>query len=219
MLTLTLSSFLRAPTLTPNYLGPRKRGRCSTSKPGTVVHPLELPLGIDLTSCSKIHLDFSFCPNVFGVELDLGVFLLITGGHQDWIAQVIIVEVEGRLVVPAAVAEHLRSNRGSCILDDDLVVRHRTAVCSTDMAFNGKPVVHLMHRHRRGRKIHTPTEPGSSKAKHCPPSGGSCYAPGSVPHVPRRLCHRLCVVFSRLLRGVLLCKSLNNCCLLESCSA
>src|SRR5436309_10645468 len=128
MLTLTLSSFLRTPTLTSNYLGPRKRGRCRTGKPGTVIHPAGFPLGIDLTFCSKIHLDFSFCPNVPWVELDLGVFLLVTGGHQDRIAQVFIVEVEGRLVVPAAVGEHRRSNRGSCILDDDLVVRHRTAV-------------------------------------------------------------------------------------------
>src|SRR5437016_4867368 len=105
MLTLPLSSFLRASTLTPNYLGPRKRGRCSTSKPGTVVHPAGLPLGIDFTACSKIHSDFSFCPNVLGVELDLGVFLRVTGGHQHWIAQVIIVEVEGRLEVAAAVGE------------------------------------------------------------------------------------------------------------------
>lgn len=202
MLTLPLSSFLRAPTLTPNYLGPRKRGRCSTSQPGTVIHPAGPSFVIDLASCSKIHPDFSFCPNVLGVELDLGIFLLVTGGHQNRIAHVIIVEVEGRLVVPAAVGEHRRSNRDSRILDDYLVVHNRKAICATHMAFNGKPMVHLMHCNRRGRKIYTPTEPGGSKAEHCPQSGRSCYAPGSVPHVPRRLCHRLCVVFTRPPRGV-----------------
>src|SRR5437667_12619368 len=163
MLTLSLSLFLRAPTLTPNYLGPRKGRRCSTSKPGTVIHPAGLSFGIERTPCSKIHRDFSFCPNVFGVELDLRIFLLVTSGHQNWIAHVIIMEVEGRLVVPAAVGEHRRSNRNSRILDDYLVVRNRKAIRSTHMAFNGKPVIHFMHRNRRGRKIQTPTEPGNSK--------------------------------------------------------
>lgn len=150
MLTLPLSSFLRAPTLTPNYLGPRKRGRCRNSKPCAIVGPAGL-FSTYLTACSKIHRDFSFCPNVLGVELDLGIFLLVTGDHQNWITQVIIVEVEGRLVVPAAVGEHRYSNRDSRILGDYLVVHNWTAICFTHMAFNGKPVVHLMHRNRRRR--------------------------------------------------------------------
>ena len=197
MLTLPLSSFLRAPTLIPYERGPHKRCCYRNSKPCAIVGPAGL-VGTYLTARSKINRSSSFCPNVLGVELDLDIFLLVTGDHENWIAQVIIVEVEGRLVVPAAVSEHRRSNRDSRILDDYLVVRNRTAFSSTDVAFYGKPVVHLVHRNRRGWKINTPTESGGSEAEHCSQSGRSRYAPGSVPHVPRRPYHRLYVVFFTL---------------------
>jgi len=164
LLTLPCSSFLGAPTLTPDKLRPRKRCCCRNSKPCAIIGPAGL-FGTYLTARSKINRDSSFCPNVLGVELNLGIFLLVTASHQNWIAQVIIMEMEGCFVVAAAVGEHRRSNRDSRILDDHFLVRNRTAVHSTDIPLNRESVVHLVHRNCRSGKIRAPPEPSSRKAQ------------------------------------------------------
>ncbi len=150
-LSLRLPSFLFLLPLGSNHLQPDHPNghRRNTSK--TPPEPHRRTLYVMDTTRSKIDLNLPLGFKVFRVELDFMILLLSFGFDQKRITQVVIVQMERRLVVALSIGlDHLPVGDLG-VLDKDIGIRNPVPVRPAHEPFDSKPMVRFMRRQHRGR--------------------------------------------------------------------
>lgn len=98
------------------------------------------------TAASKIHLDFSFCLQIFWIELNLLVLLFPPGLHVQWIAEIVVMKVKRRFIVPVSIGRHGLTVGDSGVLNKHLNIGAAFAIHPAHKSFDREPMVRLMCR-------------------------------------------------------------------------
>lgn len=97
-------------------------------------------------------LNFALGFQVFRIELNPVMLLLSFGFDQERIAQIVVVQMERRLVVPISIGlDHLAIGDLG-IFDKDVGVRDPLPVRSTHEPFDGESMIRFMRCRDSGRK-------------------------------------------------------------------
>ena len=135
------------------------------------------------TTGSKIDLDLPLGLQVFGIELDFLVLLLSSGLHKQWIAEIVVMQMKRRRIVPISIGRHRLTVRDSRVLDQHRHVRSAFSVGVTDVAFNGESVISLVRCQETGGRKKEEARNSRNGNKTPPSAGPPCLLPlhSSVP--------------------------------------
>ena len=104
------------------------------------------------TASSKIDLNYSFLLQVFGIKLDLMILLLSFGFYKQWIAEVLVMKMKRRFIVPIPISLYDLTVGEPSIFDQNINVRGAFSIGFTDKPFDCEPMVSLVGRRYERRK-------------------------------------------------------------------
>lgn len=112
------------------------------------------------TAGSKVDLKFSLRLQVFWIKLDLMILLLSFGFRKQWVAEIVVMKVKRRLIVPIPIGLHDLTVGNLGILDQDVDVRAAFSIGVANKPFDREPMVSFV-RCRYDRR-----EPAQSNCSH-----------------------------------------------------
>lgn len=125
------------------------------------------------TAGSKIHLNFSFRLQVLRIELNLMILLLSFGLHKQWIAEILVMKMKRRFIVPISIGLHDLTVGDLGVFHQDVDVRAALSVRITDEAFDRESMVSFVRRRDNRRESAQP---------YCAQHGGNNTPPQLNPH-------------------------------------
>jgi hypothetical protein len=146
------ASFLCLLALSPDRLhADQSDNRCGDS-PKTPPEPSRRLIDIVNAAGSEMDLNLALGFQVFRIELDLVILLLSFGFDEERIAQIVVVQMKRRFVVPVSIGlDHLAIGDLG-IFDKDVDVRNGPPVRSTHEPFDGEAMICFMRgRDSRGK--------------------------------------------------------------------
>lgn len=101
---------------------------------------------------SKINLNAPFGLQIFRIELHFLVLLLPSRLNKERIAQIVIVQMKRRLIVPFSIGRHGLTVGDPCILDQNVNIGAALTIRPAHKPFNRKPMVSLVRGTEDGWK-------------------------------------------------------------------
>ena len=96
--------------------------------------------------------NFTLRLQVLGIELDCMILLFTLGLDQERIAEIFIVQMERRLIVPVSVGLHHLAVGDLGIFDKDVGIGHSLSIRAADESFDGEPMIGFVRRRADGWK-------------------------------------------------------------------
>ena len=98
------------------------------------------------TAGAKINLEFSLRLQVFRIKLDLMILLLSFRFYKQWIAQIVVMQMKGRFIVPIPIGLHDLTVGDLGIFHQDVDIPAALPIGLADKPFDREPMIGFVRR-------------------------------------------------------------------------
>ena len=144
------------------------------SGPDTYQYPGRRRSSIMDTARAEMNLNFSFRLQIFRIELNLVLLLLPSGLHIERIAEIVVVQMKRRRIVPISVGPHGLTVGDSRVLDQNFNIGYSFSVRSADKPLDRKTMIRLVGGKQQGRTSEQNYGTGYEEDRTPPRAGRPC---------------------------------------------